>query len=154
MTLYLYLHIYLHLDLQLHLPAPVPAFIMQLHLHIHFHLYLHHPLCNPLLPCSLHEDWLVHKKHHLPAPVLVINADMVSAASMMTFMVMMLVSMTMIMIVMLQTMAEMKAEYIKNEEKVFGLATPVDPLLKSPTKSAPQDSCLVSPTKAMAAAAL
>ena len=26
---------------------------------------------------SLHEDWLIHKKHPLPAPVLVIDADMV-----------------------------------------------------------------------------
>ena len=95
MKLYLYLYIYLYLDLHLHLPAPVPAFILQLHLHIHFHLYLHNPLCNTLLSCSLHEDWLVHKRHPLPAPVLVINADMVSAASLMTFMVIMLVSMTM-----------------------------------------------------------
>ena len=26
---------------------------------------------------NLHEDWLIHKKHPLPAPVLVIDADMV-----------------------------------------------------------------------------
>ena len=26
---------------------------------------------------TLHEDWLIHKKHPLPAPVLVIDADMV-----------------------------------------------------------------------------
>jgi len=43
---------------------------------------------------SLHEDWLVHGKHPLPAPVLVIDADM--------------------------DKAEMAAEYVRHEDKVFG----------------------------------
>ena len=30
---------------------------------------------------NLHEDWLIHKKHPVPAPVLVINADMVKHPS-------------------------------------------------------------------------
>jgi len=43
---------------------------------------------------SLHEDWLVHKKHPLPAPVLVIDADM--------------------------DLAGMKAEYLKHQDTIFG----------------------------------
>lgn len=43
---------------------------------------------------KLHEDWLVHRKHPVPAPVLIINADM--------------------------DLAQMKAEYVKHEDKVFG----------------------------------
>jgi len=43
---------------------------------------------------ELHENWLVKGKHPIPAPVLVIDAD--------------------------KDMAEMKLEYLKHEERVFG----------------------------------
>lgn len=54
---------------------------------------------------NLHEDWLVHKKHPVPAPVLVINADM--------------------------GMEEMEEEYRRHEPKVFGVIPTMEERLVS-----------------------
>ena len=71
---------------------------------------------------NLHEDWLVHKKHPVPAPVLVINADMVRHQFLILVRFWWMHA---------QGMEEMEEEYRRHEPKVFGVIPTMEERLVS-----------------------